>query len=70
MKVGLSNHQSVYVVVYDTFWVTSLYNADDRVTSEWLWWIKEDKHPYLKLDSNHGLSIQAINTYNSECVEI
>jgi hypothetical protein len=36
---------------YDDFSVTRLYSASDRVTSEW-WWIVEDKHPYVKQESN------------------
>jgi hypothetical protein len=36
---------------YDAFSVSIVYSDDDRVTSEW-WWTDEDKHPYLKRNSN------------------
>jgi hypothetical protein len=38
-------------LLYGVFSVTRLYSIDDRVISEW-WWTDEDKHLYLKRDSN------------------
>jgi hypothetical protein len=54
---------------YNALSVTRQYSVDDSVTSEW-WWTDVEKDHALGRIRNHGLSVQAMEAYASDRVEM